>query len=47
LNPAYVREITSKLAALGIEAEILTDLEQKNIRQPTPARLSHWMNASM
>jgi SAM-dependent methyltransferase len=47
LNLAYVREIASKFAAFGIEAEIVTDLEQKNIRQPTPARLSHWMNASM
>jgi SAM-dependent methyltransferase len=47
LNPAYVREIASTLTALGVRAEILTDLEQKEINRLTPVHLSHWMTASM
>jgi hypothetical protein len=47
LNPAYVREIASKLAELGIRAEILTDLERSDIHRPASALHSDWMTASM
>jgi hypothetical protein len=47
LNPAYTGEIASRLAELGIRAEILTDLEQKEINRLTPVHLSHCMTASM